>query len=376
MTILPQITSISLIAIGLSFTSCNGQSTSQVPNVTIADPNPNIAKGDTVSDIGKNIRCIFQDKKDNFWFGSDGQGVYRYDGKNIILFTTRDGLSNNQIQTIQEDKSGSIWFGTADGVSRFDGRAFSIPTRKFGIDNTSTTAWEKDREDLWFQAKEGLYRYEGNSLNHLQFPKTDLDAEYYSKYPGNSVSPYSVYSIFKDSKGNLWFGTEYLGVCRYDGKDFTWFNKKGLGGAAVRAIFEDKKGNFWFSNNGFGVFRYDGKTLTNFTAEKGLGNPDYIQALKEEKFALARSLGTKGNLASIMSINADKDDNIWIGTFEEGVWRYDGEKVTHYTIKDGLSSNAIMAIYKDKKGELWFGTQGGGVCKFNGKTFTRFQISS
>jgi ligand-binding sensor domain-containing protein len=353
-------TTITLFAIWMFSISCHGQNTTQTVN---------IAKGDTVSEIGKNIRCIFQDKNGNFWFGSDGQGVYRYDGKIMILFTTKDGLCGNQIQTIQEDKSGNIWFSTGGGgVSSFDGRTFSTRTDKFGIRNND---WKKEPEDIWFQAKDGLYRYDGQSLHYLQLPKTNLDSEYYAKYPNTPANPYDVYSIFKDSKGDLWFGTEYLGVCHYDGKSFTWFNEKGLGGAAVRAIFEDKNGNFWFSNNGFGVFRYDGKKLTNFTAEKGLGQPDYIKALREGKFASARALGPKGNLASIMSISDDHNGNIWIGTFETGIWRYDGEKVTNYTVKDGLPSDAIMAIYKDKKNELWFGTQGGGVFKFNGQTFER-----
>jgi ligand-binding sensor domain-containing protein len=374
MTVLTKITSISLIAIGLYFTSCNGQSTDS----TSINHNTNIAKGSAVSELGRNIRCIFQDKNGNFWFGSDGQGVYRYDGINIILFTTKDGLCDNQIQSIQEDKSGNIWFGTAAGVCSFDGQTFHTLSDKekfqFGIGKTTKREWKKQSEDLWFVAQDGLYRYDGRSLNYLQLPKTNLDAAYYAKYPNGAVSPYNVYSIFKDSKGNLWFGTEYLGVCRFDGKSFTWFNEKGLGGAAVRAIFEDKNGNFWFSNNGFGVFYYDGKRLTNFTAEKGLGHPDYIRALKEGDFASARALGAKGNLASIMSISDDHNGDIWIATFETGLWRYDGKNVTNYTVKDGLPGDSIMAIYKDKKGELWFGTQGEGVCRFNGKTFTRFTI--
>src|ERR1041385_3748732 len=104
------------------FTSRNGQSTSQVNNSTRNDHNSIIAKGDTVTELGDSLWIVFQDKKNNYWFGSNGQGVYRYDGKNIIRFTTKDGLSSNSIRKIQEDKSGNIYFTTVDGISEFDGQ--------------------------------------------------------------------------------------------------------------------------------------------------------------------------------------------------------------------------------------------------------------
>ena len=154
-------------------------------------------------------------------------------------------------------------------------------------------------------------------------------------------------------------GTQAKGVCRYDGKSLTWFKEKGLSGPAVLGLFEDSKGNLWFGNNGAGLFRYDGKTLTNITDELGLSNPD---------FRLTGNPGV-GTLARVYSINEDNIGHIWIGTVDAGVWEYDGSKMINYTIKDGLTSNAVNTIYKDSKGELWFGTDENGICKFNGTKF-------
>ncbi|MBP6558523.1 MAG: diguanylate cyclase, partial [Flavobacterium sp.] len=78
-------------------------------------------------------------------------------------------------------------------------------------------------------------------------------------------------------------------------------------------------------------------------------------------------------LARIYAINEDSNGNLWIGTVDSGVWQYDGNKFTHYTEKDGLSSQAINTIYKDLKGDLWFGTDSDGVFKFNGETFVKFK---
>jgi ligand-binding sensor domain-containing protein len=323
--------------------------------------------GHKAETINGNIRSMLQDKKNNYWFGTDRDGVYRYDGKTLTLFTIKDGLCNNQVRNIQEDASGNIWFGTGGGISSFNGKVFSMFTN-LQLSSGPDNRWKTGLGDLWLEAR-GIYRCNGNSIAHLTLPKTDLDSAYTKNQPG--YSPYGVYCTLKDKKGNVWFGTQSLGVCRFDGKSFTWFTEKGLGGPAVRALFEDKNGNLWFGNNDFGtdgggLFRYDGKSLTNFTDEKGLSNYEYSPALK--------TYAKPGTLSRIWTINEDNNGNLWIGTADSGAWRYDGKNLTRYTIEDGLASNSVSTIYKDKKGELWFGTTEG-VCKFNGRSFTKFSIN-
>jgi ligand-binding sensor domain-containing protein len=357
-TIFKQILNYCWLSLLISFISCN---TKNKPE-----------------NINGSIRSIFQDKNNNFWFGTDqvrvwgsgnssGGGVYRYDGKNLVQFTIEDGLSNNQVRTIQEDGSGNIWFSTGGGICRFDGQTF-ISVTDSQLRGSIDKEWKIEENDLWFEAGGGIYRYNGNSFTYLPLPETDLD----SIYTKNSSDrfPYATYCTLKDKKGNLWIGTQSLGVCRYDGKSFTWFTGKGLCGCAVRCLFEDKSGNLWFGNNDFGnngggLFRYDGKALSNFTVEKVLNNEVFVKSLK--------SYAKSDNLARVWTINEDNNGDIWIGTMNGGAWRYDGQVFTNYTVKDGLTSNNINIIYKDKKGELWFGT-GDGVCKFNGKSFIRFAI--
>ena len=175
-----------------------------------------IFNGPTISKIDKNIRSIFQDKKGNYWFGTNGVGVYRYDGKTLIQFTEKDGLSNNQVQSIQEDNFGNIWFGTGlFGVSRYDGKSFTTLTNKENL-QLSTNAdndWKIEPNDLWFYAGGGVYRNNSNSLVYLP-----LDNSKNSQSLPYNLSRYAVYSILKDKKGNLWFGTQAQGVCHFDGK--------------------------------------------------------------------------------------------------------------------------------------------------------------
>ena len=98
------------ISILTILTSCNGQNTSQTTNTDIL--NKRIPKSDTVKELGNNIMLVYQDKKNNYWFGSWETGLYKYDGKTILHFTTKDGLSHNRIDEINEDKFGNIYFNT------------------------------------------------------------------------------------------------------------------------------------------------------------------------------------------------------------------------------------------------------------------------
>ena len=320
----------------------------------------------TLNAIDKNIRSIFQDKNGTYWFGTNGAGVYRYDKKLLTQFTVKDGLADNQVQSIQEDDLGNIWFGTGGfGVSKFDGKNLMTltNTNNIKITNGSDNDWKSKPGDLWFYAGGGVFRYSNQALVYLEFNPSSVNSKQQNKSPF-SLSRYGVYCILKDKKGNVWFGTQAQGVCRYDGNSLTWFADKGLAGPAVLSIFEDSKGSLWFGNNGSGLFRYDGNTLINFTEEKGLGNTDFRATGKSDSVTLAR----------IYSINEDMKGNIWIGTVAAGVWKYDGNVLTNYTTKDGLTSNAVNTIFKDNNGELWFGTDDNGICKFNGMTFTEFII--
>ncbi len=330
----------------------------------------------TASPMSKNIMTIFQDSKQNYWFGSHIQGLYRYDGKTITHFTEQDGLTSNRIDEIQEDKAGNIYFASASGISKFDGQTFTtlVPARSGSPDNE----WKLAPDDLWFKGVHGIgevCRYDGTSLHGLDLPKSARAEEWdaqnpRSQYPFAS-SPSSVYTIYKDRKGNIWFGTGAAGACRYDGKSFLWVSEDDVtefhhGPAnGVRSIIEDRDGKFWFSNN---LYRYDvygntspdkhgderGATAKGYIREKGIGSLDPKKA---------------GGFDEYMSAARDANGELWIVTWGAGVWRYDGTNIAHYPVMDGDNPITLFSIYKDRRGDLWLGTHEHGVYRFNGKKF-------
>jgi ligand-binding sensor domain-containing protein len=355
-TILPQFTVITFLLNGLM--ACNGQTQNNNSGNQANSPTQFYGLNATAVAMDKNIRSIFQDSKGNYWFGTNGAGVYRYDTKFLKQFTVKDGLADNQVISIQEDALGNIWLGSGQfAISKFDGTKFSEAMDKINITKGTSSDWISNNTDLWFYGGGGVLRYNTTSLDYLPFDPPNTNAPL-------SLSRFGVYCTLKDKKGNVWFGTQAEGVGRYDGQTLTWFKEKELAGPAVLGLFEDSKGNIWFGNNGAGLFLFDGKTLRNITNEKGLNNADFRASGK----------AGPGTLARVYTINEDKDRNIWVGTVDAGVWKYDGIRLTNYTTKDGLTSNAVNTIYKDKNGELWFGTDANGIFKFDGKTFSAFII--
>lgn len=350
--------------------SCNGTTTSKVAEKTdsIQSAAPATALGDTVASLSKNIMVVYQDKKNHYWFGSWKDGVYHYDGKTILHYTTSDGLSANRINEIKEDTFGNIYFNTSDGVDRFNGQTFTRLSVALNVIRQSE--WKLEPNDLWFKwTKEPghVYRYDGKILHCLTLPSTTIGDEFIRRSqhpitPGNA--PYSVYSIYKDSKGNIWFGTALLGACRYNGKTFDWISEEDVtelhNGPAngVRSIIEDKDGYFWFNTMyRYEVYNSSAQKATFYSRHKSIGSLDSSQ---------------QSDLYEYLSIAKDNNNELWIATYRDGVWHYDGKKVSHYPVKDGTEEITLFYIYKDNTGTLWLGTHEHGAYKFNGKTFERF----
>lgn len=354
-----------------------------------------------------NLACIAEDKMGNLWFGTEGGGVSRYDGNSFTSFNTNQGLAHNNVLSIAEDKMGNLWFGTdGGGVSFYNPsdtklgtgtKSFTNFTIAQGLaNNIVMSIWQDKIGNIWFGTYGGgVSRYDGKRANHpcnKNTCKHDLkvrkDYEEHSKELAKSFTNFTtsqgladnkVLSVVEDKAGNLWFGTQFGGVSRYEGnrsnhpcnknicthdlriqqdskehnkelaKSFTNFTKlQGLAHYNVRTITEDKNGNLWFGTYGGGASRYDGKSFTNFTTAQGLAT-NFVRSITE-----------------------DKTGNLWFGTFVGGVSRYDGKSFTNYTTTQGLANNVVWGIREDKSGNLWFGTYDGGVSRYDGKSFTNF----
>ena len=354
------------MAIGTLMSSCNGQDTPT-------------SLGNPVAELPRGTMIIFQDRNDNYWFGS-GEGVFSYDGQHLTQFTTEHGLCNNRIRDIQEDAHGYLYFDTGAGVSKFDpevspgqGQQSFTTLQVIGSDDPRNT-WTLDPDDLWFAGnwnENGPYRYDGKSLYHLKFPKHPLEDIFNARYPNASYSPYEVYSIYRDTAGDLWFGTAILGVCRFDGALLEWISEEELteldDGPApgMRSIIEDQDGHFWFSHMGYRYQLSQGEAAGQQTGEIG------FHRLPGPKLPAA----FRGDFMYFMSAVNDLDGNLWMVTYDSGVWRYDGNQLQHYPITRNGRVVTLFSVYLDKQGTLWLGTHDAGPYRFNGQHFEPFKVS-
>jgi ligand-binding sensor domain-containing protein/serine phosphatase RsbU (regulator of sigma subunit) len=307
------------------------------------------------------VLSIMEDRNANIWFGTNGGGVSCYNpsitktGSKIFTnYTTAEGLAHNTVTSIAEDKTGTIWFGTRGGVSTYNTSATGTSTKKFvnytkeqGLADNSVHSILEDRAgNIWLGTSAG-----GVSCYTPSASSKAGNALFTNFTTAQGLANNAVLSITEDKTGNIWFGTYGGGASCYKGKSFSNFTKtQGLGNNSIWCITEDKKQNVWFGTNGGGLSCYDGASLTNFNMAQGLAN----------------------NV--VVCSKADKKGNIWFGTNGGGVSCYDGKSFTNYSTAQGLVSNSIFSICEDKTGNLWFGTDLG-VSRYNGKSFTNFSTS-
>lgn len=338
-----------LLSIVTLFTSCKGQTTDKKENAN------KFNIGNPVKELGSSIMVVYQDSKNVYWFGSWESGVYSYDGKTLVNYTTTHGLPSNRIDEIKEDEFGNIYFSSCyptSAIVKFNRKTFTP------LSPVSSNDWQLKATDLWFkhsyEFENKVYRYDGDTLHELQLPK-----------PPKLPNPFGIYSIYKDRKGNMWFGTNPVGVCRYNGKSFDWITEDDVtefrneGANGVRSIAEDINGDFWFNTEyRYGV--YDSTTLKNntfYTRHESIGGLD----------------GKKDSaLDEYLSTVKDNNNHLWFVTYRDGVWKYDGEKITQYVVQDNMKAITLFSIYKDNQGNLWLGTHENGAYKFNGTTFEKF----
>jgi ligand-binding sensor domain-containing protein len=308
---------------------------------------------------------IHQDKRNQWWFGTWGDGLYRYDGKTIVHFTVQHGLCHDRVNQILEDADGNLFFNTSAGISHYDGQQFAtLPESKF-------SEWKLTASDLWFTGSEydgKVLRYDGKQLHALQMPKLKIGEEFLAKHPGTS-SPYGVYTIYRDKLEHVWFGTAALGVCRYDGKSFDWLSSEDVNelhdGPAngVRSIIEDHEGHFWFNTR----YRYAINKLPSKPASAPLAD-GIFQRLP----GMGSLEGKPDGQYEYLSIAKDRDNSLWIATYRSGAYRYDGQQLKHYPVLDGSRTVRLFTTYVDREGTIWLGTHSNGAYRFNGTSFERF----
>ncbi|MEI9945340.1 MAG: two-component regulator propeller domain-containing protein [Chitinophagaceae bacterium] len=328
--------------------------------------------------------------------------------------STEQGLSNSTIETIFQDKRGFIWFGTRDGLNRFDGYQMTVyrydPKDSASIsDNYIRYIYEDRNQELWIGTINGLNRFDPAS-NHFTR---------YKHIAGNdkSLSNNVVNCIYEDKKGDLWISTFGGGINLFKPKEnaFVHFQHdpkkpRSLSDDHVNYLYEDSQGNFWVgTENGLNLFSRETASFKTYQDLPEFGNNkanNVIRIIKEDRLGNLL-LGTEDNgllvfdykektfkhykhnekepssLASnlVRSLLVDKKGNIWVGGVNAGLnlFHVSSGSFFHYQNEPdnmfSLSQRTASALFEDNQGNLWVGTHRGGVNLYmpNTEKFTLYR---
>jgi ligand-binding sensor domain-containing protein len=300
------------------------------------DPHDKEYQGNQISGV---VRTVFQDRKGNYWFGTQN-GLCRKDVNGLVYFDLKD--ANGQkvtVYVILEDKEGTIWIGYGGGIAKYDGTYFTIFHQKDLLTPSGLWSMAIDKKGLlWIGTTQGVFTFDGTLLTSFELPEGKIDTS-----KGISTSK-MIHSIMEDSKGNMWFGTNG-GAFMYDGNKLRSIaEKNGLPSDFVNAILEDKKGTIWIATSR-GLCSYNGIQLTNSTSD------------------------VLGENADTNSILQDKSGTIWFSSNKgRTIYSYQDEAFTKHQLADGNYSPAAFQIYEDKQERLWFvGFKG--AYRYNAGTF-------
>lgn len=335
-------------------------------------------------DNGLSQSCVLtmlQDSQGFMWFGTQ-DGLNKYDGYNFVVYKYNEldsnSLSDNFILSIYEDISGRIWVGTENGgLNKFDRHTEHFthythnPENKYSLgSNTVLSIYEDRFGTLWIGTKDGgLNKFNKTTDQFIRYIH-DLENP-------NSLGSNTVFSIYEDKFGTLWIGTKNGGLNSFNRKteQFNHYtnnphNSNSLSNNTVLSIYEDQSGNLWLGTNGGGLNRFERET------------GQFIHYIHDP----ANLNSLSGN--TINSISEDKMGNLWLATsswygnsYGKSLDKFDQKtgKFTHYihdsTKPNSLSDDLVSFILRDNSANIWIGTGFSGINKLDTKKnkFTHYK---
>ncbi|MBI9039108.1 MAG: histidine kinase [Bacteroidales bacterium] len=344
--LLPSI-SINFILFVSSFVFVTHIFSQELDNVTfnrITTENVKIEKG-----LSQNsVFCILQDKLGYIWFGT-WDGLNKYDGYKFYVYNKTNGLSGQTINALYEDKKGIIWIGTDKGLNKFNRKKQKFTHYLHNeenpqsiVDDNITTIAEDNDENLWIGTSHGLSK----------FDKKTEGFQNYLNYPGDNrgIRSNVINKMCFDENDFLWIATNY-GLIKFDKNNnrptrfYHTSNDTGsLNSNTILFVYNDNSNNLYVgTDNGLNRFNASQKTFSK------------VHYCCEDSIKSNR----------ITSVFEDNSGNLWVGTGENGIFvrekntNWFSHHINKNSDQKSLSNNMISCIYEDRTSTIWIGTLNG-----------------
>lgn len=310
--------------------------------------------GDQFSLSSSLISCVYEDRTGTLWIGTEGEGLNRFDRVSGRFFNYRKkerhagSISSNLIRAIYETSDGVLWIGTVGGgLNRFDRRRGTFTSYYFinpkatpgNIANSVRCMLEDRGGRLWIGTATGLFLYDRAEDRVM---------------PINAGSKFHIWAMAEDERGKIWLGLMDDGLLQFDPESRAFTPVQKLGNYDVTkvtftSLYFDSEGKHWYGTQNQGLYLYDTRTGT---VENFLHNPQNPRSIANN---------------NVRCVYRDRSGRLWIGTFGSGLSVYDPHKEPFVTTRDdptsgvNLSSNLVRAIIEDRAGRVWVGTLDAGV---------------
>jgi ligand-binding sensor domain-containing protein/serine phosphatase RsbU (regulator of sigma subunit) len=290
------------------------------------------------------VYTLFQDSKDYLWLGT-ANGVSRFDGKKFDNFTSKNGLAPGGVKSILQDSKGNIWLGHLNGgISRYNGNGFE----KAAFDSISltgdvTSIIQTGDTALWFTSiNDGaiLAEFPVNNISHIkarQFRGRDGLSDRVSDAIRNKSGDY----ICIADAGMRKFNPEIQKFENYRLPHMTTY-------FSTICIFNDSKGNVWFGTYNGGAYKY-------------------VMSESRMEFIDLPKLGIPSN--SVTCITEDSRGRVWLGTWGAGIAVFEGDSLRKFNESNGLKATKIYDIIEDVEGNILIADQTNGLTIFKGDAF-------
>jgi signal transduction histidine kinase/ligand-binding sensor domain-containing protein len=282
--------------------------------------------------------------------------------------SVEDGLSNTNITCMLQDSEGFLWFGTEDGLNKFDGNSFTVYSGNVGTPSFSGNyifdIIEDSDKDLWIATTYGLNIYKRKAGTFTSYLPAKNNAD--------SISDEIIRSGIEDHNGILWFGTKSgkINIFNKKEKKFSIFNcSKGSpfnkDKSSIADLLEDDEGNIW-------VLYVVGNSI------------DIINNERDSTFSIDLATNDPADKTPIAqrSIIEDREHSFWVGTMGSGllkITKSDGKYAIERFHNDpqnphSIAGNRILSLWKDTKSGIWLGIENTGLTYLNPteKIFTNF----
>jgi ligand-binding sensor domain-containing protein/signal transduction histidine kinase len=306
------------------------------------------------------ITALFEDRNQNIWVGTYGGGLFRINSSGVESFSTHNGLLQDFVISISEDKEGSLWIGTG-GLNRLKDGVFVTYSTLEGLSGKlATPIIEQPDGTMWIGTDKGLNRLQNGKFTTF----TTEDG-----LPSNVVN-----SLWFDHQNRLWVGTLH-GLSILENNQFrTLTMNDGLVSNQIKALYEDRNGRVWIGTTS-GINWYENNSIKTYMDGnypwRGAVNFFYQDSSGTFWFGTNRGLTQVSSSGSktytirdglldnvVLTIREDQDHVLWIGT-DQGLNRFQNGQLMSFTSKDGLFQDRIYEILEDNQNTFWMSSNYG-----------------